>query len=63
MSEAQRQLRHAKEQLDLNQPYSPGAFSNPSRGRTDGVSLPSSNVRVSRNAEAPAEIKIIGPEE
>jgi hypothetical protein len=22
-----------------NQPYSPGAFSNPSHGRTDGVSL------------------------
>jgi hypothetical protein len=47
-----------------NQPYSPGAFSNPSRGdRGRRDSSPPGHVRVSRNAEEPAELKITGPEE
>jgi hypothetical protein len=45
------------------QPPSPGARSNPSRGRTDSFSPQPSNARVSRNAEEPAEVKITGPEE
>jgi hypothetical protein len=47
-----------------NQPYSPGAFSNPSRGdggRRD--SIPPRHVRVSRNAEEPAELRVTGPEQ
>jgi hypothetical protein len=47
-----------------NQPYSPGAFSNPSRGdRVRRDSVPPRHVRVSRNAEEPAELRITGPEE
>jgi hypothetical protein len=42
---------------------SPGAFSNTSRGRAEGVPSLPSNIRVSRNAEEPAELKITGPEE
>ena len=40
-----------------------GAFSNPSRGRTDAIAQQPLHARVSRNAEEPAELKITGPEE
>jgi hypothetical protein len=46
-----------------NQPYSPGALSNPSRGdRGRRDSIPPRHVRVSRNAEEPAELRVTGPE-
>jgi hypothetical protein len=41
---------------------SPGAFSNPSRGRTDSLPHQPSHARVSRNAEEPAEVRVTGPE-
>jgi hypothetical protein len=45
------------------QPLSPGARSNPSRGRSDSLPSQPTNVRDSRNAEEPAELRITGPEE
>jgi hypothetical protein len=45
------------------QPLSPGARSNPSHGRTDSIPPQPSYARVSRNAEEPAELKIVGPED
>jgi hypothetical protein len=46
-----------------NQPYSLGAFSDPSSGARRRDSVPPRHVRVSRNAEEPAELRITGPEE
>jgi hypothetical protein len=46
-----------------NQSMSPGARSNPSGDRAESVRSLSSNMRVSRNADEPAELKIVGPEE
>jgi hypothetical protein len=45
------------------QPLSPGARSNPSRGRTDSIPPQPSHARVSlsSNAEEPAEVTIVGP--
>jgi hypothetical protein len=45
------------------QPISPGARGDPSCCRAEGVPSLPSNIRVSRNAEEPAELKITGPEE
>jgi len=55
----------ASHKLSGNIPGSmPGAFSNPSRGdRVRRDSLPPRHVRVSRNAEEPAELRITGPED
>ena len=45
------------------QPLSPGARSNPSRGRSHFLPQQPSHARVSPNAQELAEIKITGPEE
>jgi hypothetical protein len=45
------------------QPMSPGARSNPSRGRSDSLPQQHSHARVSRDAEEPAALKIMCPEE
>jgi hypothetical protein len=42
---------------------SPGARSNPARGRSDSLPQQHSHARVSRNAEEPAALKIMCPEE
>jgi hypothetical protein len=45
-----------------NQPKSPGAFSSPSRGRTDSVPAQPGHARVNLSEEGqPAEVTIVGP--
>ena len=49
-----------------NQPMSPGARSNPSRGggpQTDSVPPQSSHGGTSRHSEEPAAVKVVGPED
>ena len=45
-----------------SQPLSPGARSNPSRGRTDSIPARPSH-GASPHSEEPGELKITGPEE
>jgi hypothetical protein len=54
---------HPGSKVGSGQPLSPGARSNPSRGRSDSLPQQPSHARVSRNAEEPGELKITGPEE
>ena|SRR5262249_3963929 len=53
---------HTGSKVGSSQPKSPGAFSNPSRGRGDSFPSQPSHARVSlSNGEEPASVTIVGP--
>jgi hypothetical protein len=62
MAEVESPVTRKGSKVGSGQPLSPGACSNPSRGRTDSISAPPSNGASDHSAE-PGELKITGPEE
>jgi hypothetical protein len=62
MAETESPVTRKGSKVGSGQPLSPGARSNPSRGRTDSISARPS-YGASRHSAEPGEVKIIGPEE
>jgi hypothetical protein len=60
--EVQSPVSRKGSKVGSGQPMSPGARSNPSRGRTDSIPARPS-YGASRHSAEPAELKITGPEE
>ena len=60
--EVQSPVTRKGSKVGSNQPMSPGARSNPSRGRTNSIPQQPSH-GASRHSADPGELKITGPEE